>query len=405
MGASFLVCCAPLQSGADRRELGKPDTASSDGGDGSVVDTAEDAEDAGAEVDAPIEAGPCPLDLTSVPIVDVPPTLTTDTHWDCHVRYRLTTVTYVISPATLTISAGTNIVANLESALVVTRGAKLVAEGTATSPIVFSSSPVTGRHTPGGWGGLLLLGDALTNAGDVPLGALGGPTSPDARARYGGTNDSGSCGTLRYVRVEFAGDILPGAVQNSPGLGLAGCGSGTVVDFVQTHLTLDTAIKVWGGSVGLRHVVATRSYGDAIHLTAGFHGRMQFVVAQNDPARDGRGLVLANNDASAKWSAVPRTTPLLYNATFIGAHERASRRADAVVFTRGGFGRIFDSIFLGYGGQAAEFTDEPTGVSDVPAIYGTPDRTDIESSDWYQNGADDSTYFTSAGDAAGPWPI
>jgi len=135
-----------------------------------------------------------------VTVVEVAADVTVDTTWSKTNTYVLKQLIYV-NGATLTIEPGTIVMGDASSALVVSRGAKLVASGTATEPIVFTSSlPVGQRGSPqGDWGGLVFLGRATINT-------VGGENSAeglvdDPRNKYGGNDDTYDCGTLRYVRV------------------------------------------------------------------------------------------------------------------------------------------------------------------------------------------------------------
>ena len=176
-------------------------------------------------------------------------TLTPDTN------YVLRGFVYVNSGATLTINAGTKIVGDttaLGSALFVLRGARIVANGTEAAPVVFTSQRSAGNRSPGDWGGLIVVGNARNNrAGNIIVegsdGSVVGGNSAGV-VYTGGTNDADNSGTLRYVRVEFAGyATLTDAELNS--FTFAALGSGTTLEYLQSVTGLDDSFEWFGGTV------------------------------------------------------------------------------------------------------------------------------------------------------------
>jgi hypothetical protein len=199
--------------------------------------------------------------------------------------YVLDKLTYVSHDAVLTIEPGTQILGGgVGSALVVTSGSRLVAEGTRDRPIVFTSQISPPLRRSGQWGGVVLLGKAPTNwVGDALLEGLD-DRSPD-RVRYGGSDETWSCGSLKYVRIEFAGfELSPDNELN--GLTLAGCGSGTNVDYLQVHQGSDDGIELFGGLVDLKHVVLSDNQDDSLDWTNGWHGRVQYLVVRHSDVSD-----------------------------------------------------------------------------------------------------------------------
>ena len=160
---------------------------------------------------------------TTAGVVNVTADVTADTTWTKNNLYVLKQLTYV-SSGTLTIEPGTVVTGDAAAALIISRGAKLVAAGTVSEPIVFTSSlPVGQRGSPqGDWGGLVFLGRAVINTMGGENNAEGLVDEP--RNKYGGTDDAYDCGTLKYVRVEFAGRPLS-ANNELNGITLNACGS------------------------------------------------------------------------------------------------------------------------------------------------------------------------------------
>src|SRR5690606_23935877 len=130
-----------------------------------------------------------------------------DTTWTCDNVYVLEgdVFTYVVDDAVLTIEAGVEVWGEPKTALVITNGSQIQAMGTADAPIVMTSAGLPGERGTGDWGGLVLLGDAPINGGDTAEVEGINPADSDGLGTYGGDDDDHNCGTLQYVRVEFAG--------------------------------------------------------------------------------------------------------------------------------------------------------------------------------------------------------
>ncbi|WP_353266735.1 hypothetical protein [Gemmatimonas sp.] len=221
-------------------------------------------------------------------------TLTADTNW------VLRGFVYVNSGATLTINAGTRIVGDttaLGSALFVLRGARLNAIGTAAAPIVFTSQRAPGSRSPGDWGGIVIVGNARANrTGNVIVEGSNGSVvgaDPAGIVYTGGTVDTDNSGTLRYVRVEFAGyATLTDAELNSFTFGAVG--SGTTIEYVQALAGLDDHFEWFGGTVNGRYLVSYESGDDHFDGSEGYRGLNQFMIGMQSTfltPRAGAGAV------------------------------------------------------------------------------------------------------------------
>lgn len=255
--------------------------------------------------------------------------IVSNTTWTSNNVYLLNGQIYVSNNATLTIQPGTVIRgAAGNSALLVTRGAKLIAEGTPCRPIVFTSNQAAGTRTPGAWGGVVILGKARHNLGTNNL--IEGLSNTDARNFHGGTDDADNSGVLKYVRIEFSGFIFS-ANNEINGLTMGSVGNGTTIDNVQVSFNDDDSFEWFGGTVNARHLVAYKSKDDDFDTDNGFSGLIQYALGIRDPAlsdQSNSSGFESDNSATGIAGQLPKTSARFYNVTHIGAFRCASN-ADA----------------------------------------------------------------------------
>ena len=328
------------------------------------------------------DAAPQPDAPPGVTIVDVPAGgIATDTMWTKDNIYVLKGYVFMTG-GTLTIEAGTQIRGDMGSALTITKDARIVAAGTAAEPIVFTSS--SAAPVSGDWGGVVLLGKATINVTGGTNPIEGFPTSYGERIRYGGTDDAHDCGTLRYVRIEYAGFELAPATELN-GLTLGGCGTATEVDYVQSHLGLDDGVEVFGGTVNLQHIVITQPDDDGLDWDLGWTGKAQFVIVQQKPGLGDKGIE-ADNHPSV-FTSSPRSAPEIWNMTLIGGDgPTADKRQGGMHLRRGTGGRINNTIIAYFN----QFGVDVDGL-DSAGQYGTGLQ--------FAN-----TYFMKSTNAAAVWP-
>ena len=237
-------------------------------------------------------------------------TLTSDKVW------TLKGYVYVTDGAKLIIQPGTTIVSDVaeKGALCIERGSQIIAEGTQSKPIVFTSGRPEGQRTPGDWGGIVILGRAKTNRSSEPTieGGIGRP--------YGGTNDSDNSGVLRFVRIEYAGiAALPNSEINA--LTLGGVGNGTILENIQTIYANDDAFEFFGGTVNGKNLYAFATADDDFDFDFGYTGTITNGVAKRDPqfvdSGDAGNGVECDNDGTGS-AAQPYTHPKLFNMILVG---------------------------------------------------------------------------------------
>ncbi|MCH2044974.1 MAG: carboxypeptidase-like regulatory domain-containing protein [Saprospiraceae bacterium] len=269
-------------------------------------------------------------------------------NWTKDTTYILSGFVFVDSGQTLNIEAGTIIKgatgtgANA-SALVVARNGKIMAQGTASEPIIFTyendngGTEATQREQ---WGGLIILGNASLNSSPGTSAIEGIPTT-ETRGIYGGSTDNDNSGVLSYVSIRHGGSNI-GADNEINGLTLGGVGSGTTIEYVEVIGNKDDGIEWFGGTVDAKYLISAYCGDDALDYDEGYRGRNQFVIVYQDPAIADRGG--EHDGGTDPETATPYATPVFYNATFVG--NSGSR---IITFRDNAGGEYHNSIFTGFG--------------------------------------------------------
>ena len=258
-------------------------------------------------------------------------TLTNDTEW------HLKGVIYVKNGATVTIEPGTFVIGEPgttpPSALIITVNGKIMASGTKSRPIIMTSSLPFGQRTRGDWGGLVMLGKAPINVGgNIPGGtgicpADGCKNAPgtfyieglvgNPDSVYGGTDPNHNCGTLRYVRVEYAGTIL--SLNNElNSFTWGGCGKQTVAEHLQAIYGKDDAFEWFGGTMDAKYLVGGLVADDFTDFQLGYTGRVQYGIMYQSPDQPGNRGVEGDN-SEYDQAALPFSNPTFYNITYFGS--------------------------------------------------------------------------------------
>ena len=292
-------------------------------------------------------------------------TLTSDKVW------TLKGYVYVTDGAKLIIQPGTTIISDVaeKGALCIERGAQIIAEGTATKPIIFTSGKAVGERSPGDWGGIIILGKAKTNRSSEPTieGGIG-------RA-FGGTNDADNSGVLKYVRIEYAGiAAMPNSEINA--LTLGGVGSGTIIENVQTVYANDDAFEFFGGTVNAKNLYAYATADDDFDFDFGYTGTITNGVAKRDPqfvdSGDAGNGVECDNDGTGS-SAQPTTHPKLFNMILIGPNTSSalSNHNLGLRFRRASQFTMKNSVVWGWmkGGLSLESNETAQFVKDGISVF------------------------------------
>ena len=289
-------------------------------------------------------------------VITITGDITTDTKWYADGKYMLSGFVYVKNGATLTIEAGTVIkgVSGTKGSLIVEKGSKIMAVGTSSAPIVFTSDKPKGSRAYGDWGGVVLCGNAPTNKHDAGTGV--GVAEGGIGSQYGGTDAADNSGVMQYVRIEFPGIGLT-ATANSEinGLTLYGVGSGTTLDHIQVSYSGDDSFEWFGGTVNMKYLVALRGWDDDWDTDNGFIGKVQFYVSLRDPAyadqSQSNGFE-SDNDADGSTLS-PFTNPLFVNGSVFGPLVTSSTTINSLYrhafqIRRGSRTSIYNTVFAGY---------------------------------------------------------
>jgi hypothetical protein len=292
-------------------------------------------------------------------------TLTSDKVW------TLKGYVYVTDGAKLIIQPGTTIVSDVaeKGALCIERGSQIIAEGTQSKPIVFTSGRPEGQRSPGDWGGIVILGRAKTNRSSEPTieGGIGRP--------YGGTNDSDNSGVLRFVRIEYAGiAAMPNSEINA--LTLGGVGNGTILENIQTIYANDDAFEFFGGTVNGKNLYAFATADDDFDFDFGYTGMITNGVAKRDPqfvdSGDAGNGVECDNDGTGS-AAQPYTHPKLFNMILVGPNTSSALANHnlGLRFRRSTQFTMKNSIVWGWmkGGLSLESNETAQFVKDGVSVF------------------------------------
>ena len=299
--------------------------------------------------------------------------ITSNTTWTSDKTYILDGLVFVNPNVTLTIEPGTVIkgrpqsdISNNDgaSALIVRRAGQLIADGTADSPIIFTSTqddlsdPADlGPTDRGLWGGVILLGRApISEPSAVQIEGI-----PDTdNALFGGDDPTDNSGTLRYISIRHGGFSISGVSGDEiNGLTMGAVGSGTTIEFVEVFSNLDDGFEWFGGTVHTNNLVSAFCADDAFDWDTGFRGTGQywFTIQGSDTA--GRAGELDGFDLTTDENADEFSDPVVTNVTWIGSGVGSGATTDAAFRMRaGGAGEFYNSIFTDFPDAAVRIDDD-----------------------------------------------
>lgn len=327
--------------------------------------------------------------------------ITSNETWTADNCYELAGKVVVESGVTLTIEPGTIIkgrtgTGTLASALIVARGGKIMAQGTASQPIIFTSEldniaigSTSGTNLDetdaGKWGGILILGNAPISAadGDTESQVEGIPVT-DAFGAYGGSDAADNSGVLSYVSIRHGGALI-GAGNEINGLTLGGVGNGTVISNIEVLANVDDGVEFFGGTVDASNILVTYQGDDGIDIDMNYSGTVSNFMVVNgtnsDEAieidgpegttningmftlQDGNVYTFGGGDANAEFKSKAQGN--VNNVSFGGAKIRASYQNDCVDPKSDAFTNLTDAVpTLVFAGSEFNTTTVFTGSQD-----------------------------------------
>ncbi|MEQ8524584.1 T9SS type A sorting domain-containing protein [Gracilimonas sp.] len=305
--------------------------------------------------------------------VTVSANITEDTEWTSDNEYVLDGMIFVTGGADLYIEAGTTVRGgegqDLDaSGLVITRGSKIFAEGTAENPIIFTAEDDANltKDDVGEWGGLVILGRASTNnVVEATIEGVNEITSDPALVGYGGTDDMDDSGILRYVSIRHTGINIGSSSGNEiQGLTLGGVGAGTTIEYVESFASGDDGYEWFGGTVNTKYLVSAFNNDDAFDWDQGFRGKGQFWFVIQDSDQAGRSAEM--DGAGGDETGTPFAYPVISNATYIGPGVSSTPSGDPgqMLEFRDNTGALYaNSVFTDHPGNALRVEDVD-GVDD-----------------------------------------
>ena len=279
-------------------------------------------------------------------------------------NYTLNGIVTIENGVTVTFDAGSKITANAANgvdAIVVKNGGKLIMNGTATQPIVLTEPSAT----PGSWGGIIIYGDAPING----AGGVTTKTSEDGlNLSYGGTNAAHNGGTLRYVRVEYAGKKITDGTSEMNGFSFYSVGSATTLDHLVSYKGADDGYEFYGGTVSGTNLISYGNSDDSFDWQDGWRGQLNSNWFASQVGTGNFGMEVeaksVNNDF---WPKITNIT-LKRAAGTVTEGGTSAAEYDAIQFKKQGNGDFSNIVISGYttaGATAVRIQDAATNTGQV----------------------------------------
>ena len=260
--------------------------------------------------------------------------------------------------STLRIEAGTTIFGKTGADfLVITRGSQLIAQGTASAPIIFTSQKdVAGLISKAGdWGGIAIAGNAPINGAGEDIFEFS-----NSGVKYGGHQRDDSSGALEHVQIRYAGfEVRPGEELN--GLSLGGVGSKTTLDYIEVYHGKDDGIELWGGTVNLSHLVLIDNGDDNLDFDQGYQGNIQYVYIRQNVATSHYPRGIESDSNKKEPDSKPKTIVTVANFEIHGSKKTSeavmSRRGSALTLINGMIHDVEGSGIVVKGSNRSRFHD------------------------------------------------
>lgn len=330
-------------------------------------------------------------------VIDITGAITENTTWTNDNIYKLNQKVVVDNGATLTIQKGTIIkgapgTGSLASALIIARGSKINALGTASQPIIFTSTSdniICGENygtnldenDRGLWGGLIVLGNAPCSfSGDIVEAQIEGIPADDTFGLYGGTDPEDNSGVLSYISIRHGGALI-GEGNEINGLTLGGVGNGTIINNIEVVANVDDGIEFFGGTVNASNLLVWAQGDDALDIDQAYSGTIDNAVVVLGDFSD-HAFEIDGPEGSATGSFTLQNATIIGNTTTENG-EYADYRSGATGTTNNIYAYGFKAssdIELDNDGVATNYNDGlltfgnwqivlPEGVSDITSLF------------------------------------
>jgi len=304
------------------------------------------------------------LNAMTCSYVDLSGALSTQTLVNTNI-YRINGIVTIPNNVTVTVPAGTIFYGVKSSTnpawLVIEKGGKLIATGTSSNPIIFTSDQAPGSRAAGDWGGLAYAGNAPVNSTTLGI-TLKSTGSPTYTLNGGGSTSADNSGTLQYVQMYFAGKGDSGDDRSRAGLILNSVGSGTTIDHVQISNSLYDGFAIYGGTAKQNYLISYNAGRTDFRISYGYQANMQFLAAMrlNNSAVPpspylAYGLDITNDLTGS--TNTPLTQPIISNITVLGPNHCSATTVNAsfknaIRFGLNGAGKIYNSVFSSWNSTA-----------------------------------------------------
>ncbi|MFV0573456.1 MAG: multidrug transporter [Xanthomarina gelatinilytica] len=304
--------------------------------------------------------------------------------------YTISGPVIMASGTNLIINEGVTIEAEASGAdvyIAISQGAKIIANGTASNPIVMTSGAAS--PAAGDWGGLIILGRAPINS----VTGSATSTSEIASLPFGGTNVADDSGTIRYVRVEYSGGAADGQSENN-GFSFYGVGNSTIVEYIQAFEGKDDGVEFFGGTVNASYVSVVNAQDDSIDWTEGYTGTITNAYVKHGADHD-KGIEADGYNTDFSNAAGYFSKPTVNNLTIIG---NGSTTGNEAIRLRAGTQGIFNNIYIEGFEEAFDLDGDagnnPTGAGVLSGDLYVVDATFVDVIEKMQN--DTGETFTEA---------